>query len=623
MRILFLILLTWAVYGHIIDPETVHANLKAIKPHLRDCPDRPISQPPQRVTPSRGLRSGRQRPGRRDLVESPYFNERFNICPEVIPGQDRLALFPARSYGTTLVPRVPQYPFRGCDGVWCWMDGLSPVPPFTTNPYAPYPAPNASDPSTFIPAALGQVRLVQQLTVTEFGSASLNWTNDIINVHLSSTPIPNGPNVYQAVVQATGAYMNQVALPPTLLTEAVGPYQGAIPGFFTLFVPKAFDSTLARTLTDRYQCTMPRAVFASPLCPKIFGFSQARVDWNIFRTSTITALNTNGTDLPAQWNSIMACLDDLLAQAFVPYTRIIRVLISLAGSASDEASEAQVRSLWLASPFVTNGWLPTRSLDRNITLLDPKALVGVAIEEAFAGANYEELRAYNDHDVFSLPDEYNQLIMTPAGFAYTSQLGPTTNSIGTNITINNDGTPFYFVLNQVDPSLRAELAYFLPDETVQGSIYANWVAQQVQVFINAGIVLARAQMTVTDIVYQYNRVGTRDLVLPFFPITDAATIIYNSTEGKSGLSLPQRDDTIDSDQPFYLGALPYPFSYYGTTHTSDFIGLDRRNVVVRANNNGATPGVTQYIICDGTTDITTCPYNLEIDLGAKGVPIVA
>lgn len=549
-------------------------------------------------------------------VSPDYLFQKRKICTELTPGEDRLAKFPLGEFGTTAIPFVPIYPMGTKQGPRVYLNGFSPVDTFSSNPYAPDPMPNVTDTSTYAPAVIGQVRQVEVLSKAEFGAASLNRTSDLIHLNVLGINIPDLPELYPLMITETGKYMSQIEIPPTLTTAAIGPTNSPFNGFFVLNVPQAHDTALSKMLEKKYNCNMPRTAVKSTLCPVINGFSQARVDWNLFRTSTITALNTNGTSLESQFQQIVNCITDLLSGPGLTYKDVIRVRVSMTSQVNDLASENQFRALWKASPFVSAQWKPARNLEKNVLLLDPNALIGIAIEEAFAGSPDEYLRSYNDELVFSLPDEYSLVVMTPAGFAYTSQIASTTNNAGTPITFNSDGRPFYGAVERLDPTLRGFLNAFIP---VYGDkIYANWIAQQVQVFINAAIVLGKANMDISDIIYQFNRVGCKGDLLEYFAISDAVAYIYNRTQGNSNFVLPERDDLLSVDIPYYLGGKTLiEGGSFAVTHTASFIGVDRFNLKrLRARNNGAAPGVTSFVMCDGSTDISTCPMNLVKDHGA-------
>jgi hypothetical protein len=554
------------------------------------------------------------------------FWESTPVCPEIVSGSfDTGLMYPERLSATTGIPNVPQYPFGViCHGVFCDVDGFSPVNTYG-NPYLPFPNLVNFNPGNITQIGLEQVQVTQDLLVVAFGSASLAWKQTWMHTDLEVTAYSNTPQIHALIANATGYWANQVTIRPTLSTVSVGPLVGgALSGFVNLIVPKAFDVKLARALSSKYGCTMPQKAIYSSSCPLIVGgwFSQARLDWNQFRTSTITPLHSTGnmvTDLA----SCLTCIKALLAQigATMQNVAVLRVEIPSNDPAMElafiSAYEAQLGSFG-------NGWKPAMMVEKTIGLLsDPIAAVGLTVEMGFIGAAGEVLTSSNYQNVFSLSNLYSQSVKTPAGWTYTSQIFGTLNAMDTPVQLQTDGTQFYRAIGELSPGLAAELSFFTPGATEPALIYAQWVAQGVQAMVNVGKVLGNVGLDITDTTYQITVQGGMGEILPFFAISDASTIIFNRTQGLSGFHLPQRSDSPVVALPNFGGGIPIPnYDYYGAVISFRVVAFDRQNVVFPANNNGATPGVTNYLICDGTTDITTCPKNLQVDLGARRQPIM-
>ncbi len=548
-----------------------------------------------------------------------------NICPEVLPGQNRLTLYPKRIFSTSTDPYVPQYPYGGVAyGPFVDINGFSPVNPFG-NHYAAYPAPpvNATT-AQIIQTAIGQVREVQLDSEREFASGSLVWTDAWTSTNIGIIYDPTIPDFQNQVISAVGHYASQVTIRPTVTTVAEGPLSGGVlDDLYIGFNPKGFDSQFANMASSTYGCTMPRYAVSSVDCPLVSNgqFSQGRVDWNKFVTSTtlpLHATNNITQDLQQEFK----CLKSLLGQADGTFRNValIRVtIVSLDDAAETEFLNAYKAELALNSP----NWKPALIVEKGVHLLDPQASIGISIEEALIGNPSDVLKAYNNEDVYSLPDVYSQVVQTPVGWAYTAQMFPTVNRIDEPLQLTSSGSDFYFALNPVDPGLRASLSAFKPGEPVQGSIYADWVAQGVQVNLNIANVLATIGLDISDVTYQYNVQGPQGFILPLFAISDASTIVFNGTEGNSGFNLPQRDETVIASVPTFGGAQQGFAGYDATVISSRFVAIDYQNFKAPANNNGATPGITSYLVCNGFTDIVSCPKNLRKNLGAQAQAINA
>jgi hypothetical protein len=550
-----------------------------------------------------------------------------NQCPEVLPGQNRLTLFPKSLFSTTTAPVVPQYPYGGIkNGPYVDINGFSPVDTYG-NKYIPYPAPTSSSPADIISTATAQVDVCQLLLEREFAAGSLDWKTDWMHANLGTPVIPSTPGLNNAVVQAIGAYASQVAIKPTLTNIGTGPLTGSsLSGFFLLLVPKAFDSGFATGVQQKYGCSMPRRAISSSLCPTIGGgaWSQARVDWNIFRTSTITPLVSHN-NITIDLHNEFLCLKALLSQAGGSFRNTMAMRFSIQGIDATGSLEREFLKAYaheLAN--FPNGWKPTMMLEKGVTLSDLNAAIAVSIEEAFIGTDSDSLpTAYNNNLVFSLSDITNQVVATGAGWTSVGQIFGTTSKISTVAqnavtppTLANNGPDFYSYISRYDPAFVAAVTPFIPGG-IPGQILAQWTGQGVQALTNMATSVAELGIDISDITYIYSIGGPFGGILPFFTFADAIVTLLNGTEGHSGFTPPQRDDSTIVALPAYGGALPGVYSYYGAVVSFRGKFFNRGDYAAPANNDGATLGVTKYQICNGHTDITTCPPSLRVNLGAE------
>jgi len=129
-------------------------------------------------------------------------------------------------------------------------------------------------------------------------------------------------------------------------------------------------------------------------------------------------------------------------------------------------------------------------------------------------------------------------------------------------------------------------------------------------------------MDITDATYRVGSYASKFNPFPFFAVSEADGIAFNGTEGNTGFRLPQRDELLCSEIPFFAGGVPGVVQNT-TVFSMSLVAIDRGNVVVRANTNGAVPGVITWSTCDGHTDITDCPFASIVDLGAEAQPVEA
>jgi len=72
--------------------------------------------------------------------------------------------------------------------------------------------------------------------------------------------------------------------------------------------------------------------------------------------------------------------------------------------------------------------------------------------------------------------------------------------------------------------------------------------------------------------------------------------------------------------PWYAGRVAGAAYVNGTVFSAHFTALNLLDVNVLARQGGQVPGYIEFSICDGTTDIATCPLIYQRDLGAYVQP---
>jgi len=250
-------------------------------------------------------------------------------------------------------------------------------------------------------------------------------------------------------------------------------------------------------------------------------------------------------------------------------------------------------------------------------------LLGISIDYGYILNPLEELEEADliDGDVFYLPNETALTIKSPAGWTFTTQLFGTTNGPSEPIQIATDGVNFASFSSHLAPGIAGFINSLYPDNDA-GGIYAKWVAQHVQLWYNAETALGNVAMDITDATYRVGSYSSKNNPFPFFAVSDSDGIAFNGTEGKSGFRLPQRDEILCSEMPFFAGGLPGVVQN-STVFSMSLVAIDRGNVVVHANTDGAVTGVITWSTCDGHTDIADCPFASIIDLGAEAQPVEA
>jgi len=132
--------------------------------------------------------------------------------------------------------------------------------------------------------------------------------------------------------------------------------------------------------------------------------------------------------------------------------------------------------------------------------------------------------------------------------------------------------------------------------------------------------LSNVALDLTDATYRVGSYSAKLNPFPFFAVSESDGIVFNGTEGKSGFRLPQRDELLCSEMPFFAGGLTGVVQN-ATVYSMSLVAIDRGNVVVHSNTNGAVPGVITWSTCDGHSDIADCPFASMIDLGAEASPV--